>query len=105
MVKYAHDKGIYTITSTNGHFLHPDNARRLLNRDWIAFLYQLMVLPVMCMNSIARKRTDTVLQGAENLVQAKEMNSSTPHIVFQMLVAKPNEHQIEEVRRMASEIA
>ena len=28
MVRYAHQKGIYTITSTNGHFLHPENARK-----------------------------------------------------------------------------
>ena len=28
MVKYANAKGIYTITSTNGHFLHEENARK-----------------------------------------------------------------------------
>ena len=30
MVKYASDKGIYTITSTNGHFLNDDNARKTI---------------------------------------------------------------------------
>src|SRR5688500_17730381 len=28
MVKYAHKRGIYTITSTNGHFLNSENARK-----------------------------------------------------------------------------
>ncbi|MEM6726818.1 MAG: radical SAM protein, partial [Bacteroidota bacterium] len=30
MVKYASDRGIYTITSTNGHFLNDKNARRTI---------------------------------------------------------------------------
>ena len=30
MVKYAKDKGIYTITSTNGHFLNDDNAKKTI---------------------------------------------------------------------------
>ena len=30
MVQYASKKGIYTITSTNGHFLNDDNARRTI---------------------------------------------------------------------------
>jgi len=30
MVKYAHDKGIYTITSTNGHFLNKANAKKTI---------------------------------------------------------------------------
>ena len=30
MVTYAKQKGIYTITSTNGHFLNEENARRTI---------------------------------------------------------------------------
>lgn len=30
MVQYANQKGIYTITSTNGHFLDDENARRTI---------------------------------------------------------------------------
>jgi MoaA/NifB/PqqE/SkfB family radical SAM enzyme len=30
MVKYASDKGIYTITSTNGHFLNDANAKKTI---------------------------------------------------------------------------
>ena len=30
MVKYASDKGIYTATSTNGHFLNAENAKKTI---------------------------------------------------------------------------
>ena len=30
MVQYANQKGIYTITSTNGHFLNEDNAKKTI---------------------------------------------------------------------------
>ncbi|MFZ1562155.1 MAG: radical SAM protein, partial [Saprospiraceae bacterium] len=30
MVKYASSKGIYTITSTNGHFLNDENAKKTI---------------------------------------------------------------------------
>ena len=46
-----------------------------------------------------------MLQGARNVVRAKrEMNSKTPHIIFQFLVVKPNEHQIPDIYKLAAEI-
>ena len=32
------------------------------------------------------------------------MKSRTPHIIFQFLVVRPNEHQIDEIHRIAEEI-
>jgi radical SAM protein with 4Fe4S-binding SPASM domain len=34
----------------------------------------------------------------------RELNSNTPHIIFQFLVVKPNEHQIPEIYKLANEI-
>jgi radical SAM protein with 4Fe4S-binding SPASM domain len=106
MVKYAHDKGIYTITSTNGHFLHPENARKT-----VASGLDRIIISVdgATQEVYAQYRKDgqlkVVLEGARNLVEArKAAGTSTPHIVFQMLVVRPNEHQVEEVRRIAREI-
>jgi radical SAM protein with 4Fe4S-binding SPASM domain len=106
MVKYAHQKGIYTITSTNGHFLHPENARKTIESGLDRILISIDGATQEVYEQYRKEGVlSAVLQGAKNLVQAKkEMNSSTPHIVFQMLVVKPNEHQIEEVKRMAREI-
>ena len=42
---------------------------------------------------------------ARNIVKwKKELKSSTPHIIFQFLVVKPNEHQIPDIYRLAEEI-
>jgi len=46
-----------------------------------------------------------VIEGAKNMVEAKKkLNSLTPLLVFQFLVVKPNEHQIDEVYKLADEI-
>ena len=34
----------------------------------------------------------------------KKLKSSTPHVIFQFLVVKPNEHQIHEVKRIGNEL-
>jgi radical SAM protein with 4Fe4S-binding SPASM domain len=48
---------------------------------------------------------DKVLAGARNVVKwKKQLKSKTPFIVFQFLVVKPNEHQIDEVKKLAKEI-
>ncbi len=106
MVKYAHDKGIYTITSTNGHFLHPENARKTIASGLDRILISIDGSTQEVYEQYRKEgHLATVLEGARNLVKAKkEANSATPHIVFQMLVVKPNEHQIEEVRALAKEI-
>jgi len=106
MVKYAHDKGIYTITSTNGHFLNSANARKTIESG-----LDRMIISVdgttqeTYENYRIGGRLDVVLQGARNMVaMKKEMNSKTPHLIFQFLVVKPNEHQIGEIYELAEEI-
>ena len=48
---------------------------------------------------------DKVIEGAKNIVKwKKELKSKTPFVVFQFLVVKPNEHQIEDVKKLAKEI-
>ncbi|MEI2707516.1 MAG: hypothetical protein V9E96_00685 [Chitinophagaceae bacterium] len=50
-------------------------------------------------------KLDKVLEGAKNIVKwKKELKSKTPFIFFQFLVVKPNEHQIEEVKKLGKEI-
>jgi radical SAM protein with 4Fe4S-binding SPASM domain len=106
MVRYAHEKGIYTITSTNGHFLHPENARKTVASGLDRILISVDGATQDVYEQYRKEgELDKVLQGARNLVAAKrEARSATPHIVFQMLVVKPNEHQIDTVKALAKEI-
>lgn len=106
MVKYAHSRGIYTITSTNGHFLDPDNARKTVESGLDRILISVDGSTQEVYQQYRKEgKLSTVLEGARNLVRAKkDAGSNTPHIIFQMLVVRPNEHQIEDVRKLAKEI-
>ncbi len=106
MVKYANDKGIYTITSTNGHFLNDENAKKTIESG-----LDRMIISVdgttqeVYENYRKAGKLDNVLQGARNMVRwKKKMNSKTPHLIFQFLVVRPNEHQIPEIYKLAEEI-
>lgn len=106
MVKYAHDHNIYTITSTNGHFLNDKNAKKTVESG-----LDRMIISVdgttqeVYANYRKEGKLDVVLQGARNMVKwKKELNSATPHLIFQFLVVKPNEHQIDDIHALAKEI-
>ena len=46
-----------------------------------------------------------MIEGAERVVKWKRLlKSRTPHVVFQFLVVKPNEHQIPAARALAKRI-
>jgi len=106
MVNYAHKKGIYTITSTNGHFLNDKNSK-----DTIESGLDRMIISVdgttqdVYENYRKAGKLESVLQGARNIVKwKKKLKSKTPHTIFQFLVVKPNEHQIPEIYKLAKEI-
>lgn len=106
MVKYASGKGIYTATSTNAHFLKSEQAKATV----LSSLDRLII-------SIDGTSQDTyqsyrvggslekVIEGTEQILfWKKKLRSKTPHVVFQFLVVKPNEHQIPEVYKVATEM-
>jgi radical SAM protein with 4Fe4S-binding SPASM domain len=46
-----------------------------------------------------------VIEGTKRLVKwKKELKSKTPHLIFQFLVVKPNEHEIEQVKSLGKEL-
>lgn len=46
-----------------------------------------------------------MIEGTKRVLQWKKtLNSSTPHVIFQFLVVKPNEHQLEEVQTLAKDL-
>jgi radical SAM protein with 4Fe4S-binding SPASM domain len=106
MVQYAHQKGIYTITSTNGHFLSKENAERTVKSGLDRMIISVDGTDQDTYAAYRKEgKLEVVLQGARNMVEAKKkLGSSTPHLIFQFLVVKPNEHQIDEVYRLAEEI-
>jgi radical SAM protein with 4Fe4S-binding SPASM domain len=106
MVRYAADKRIYTITSTNGHFLNDDNARKTIESGLDRLIISVDgTTQDVYENYRKAGKLENVLQGARNVVKwKKELKSKTPHIIFQFLVVKPNEHQIPEIYELAKSI-
>lgn len=106
MVKYASGKGIYTATSTNAHYLNDANARRTVESglDRLIISIDGTTQEVYQQYRVGGK-LEKVLEGARNIMKwKKELKSQTPFVFFQFLVVKPNEHQIEDVKRLAAEI-
>ncbi len=106
MVAYANRKGIYTITSTNGHFLNDENAKKTIESGLDRLIISVDgTTQEVYENYRKAGKLQTVLKGAENVVKwKKKLHSNTPHVIFQFLVVKPNEHQIPDIFRLADEI-
>jgi radical SAM protein with 4Fe4S-binding SPASM domain len=106
MVKYATSKKIYTATSTNGHYLSEDNARRTVESG----LDRLIIsLDGTTQETYQQYRVggqiDKVLEGAARVVDwKKKLGSKTPFIIFQFLVVRHNEHQVAEVQALAKKM-
>lgn len=106
MVRYASKKGIYTATSTNAHYLTDQKAKETVESG----LDRLIISIDGTTQEVYEQyriggRLDKVLEGARNIVKwKKELKSTTPFVFFQFLVVKPNEHQLDEIRRIGKEV-
>lgn len=106
MVKYASQQKLYTATSTNAHYLTDDNAKKTIESglDRLIISIDGTTQDVYQQYRIGGK-LDKVLEGAKNIVKWKRaLKSKTPFIIFQFLVVKPNEHQIEQVKKISKDI-
>lgn len=106
MVAYANEKGLYTATSTNGHYLTEEMARRTVESGLCRLIISLdgTTQDVYQQYRVGGS-LDKVLEGARRVVSWKEkLRAPTPHIIFQFLVVRPNEHQVPDILRLAREI-
>ena len=105
MVKYASDKKIYTATSTNAHYLTNEIAKKTVESG----LDRLIISIDGTTQEVYQQyrvggNLEKVLEGTRNIVKwKKELKSKTPFIFFQFLGVKPNEHQVEDIKRLAKE--
>ena len=105
MVKYAHGKRIYTATSTNAHYLTDEVAKKTVESG----LDRLIISIDGTTQEVYQQyrvggNLEKVLEGTRNIIRWKrELKSKTPFIFFQFLVVKPNEHQVEAIKKLAKE--
>ena len=106
MVKYASEKGIYTSTSTNAHYLNEEQSAKTVESK----LDRLIIsIDGTTQETYEQYRIggslQKVIDGTKHIIAAKKrLKSKTPHIVFQFLVVKPNEHQLNDVQLLAKKL-
>ncbi len=106
MVSYANEKGLYTITSTNGHFLNDANCKSTIESGLDRIIISIDGLTQKTYESYRiGGNLENVIKGTENLIKwKKDLNSKTPHIIFQFLVVRHNENEIEDLYKLADQI-
>ena len=106
LVQYASSRKIYTSTSTNAHFLNPENAKATV----LSGLHRLIVSLDGTTQATYEKyriggNMNSVLEGIKTLVESKrKLNSKTPYIILQFIVFRTNENEVEAVKRLGKDL-
>ena len=106
MVKYAHAKKIFTSTSTNAHYLDDEISKKTIASGLDRLIISIDGTTQETYSSYRiGGNLEKVIAGTKNILKWKKLlKSKTPHVVFQFLVVKPNEHQINDVHVLAEEL-
>ena len=106
MVQYASQKNIYTATSTNAHYLDDENAKATVESG----LDRLIIsIDGTTQESYQSYRIGgdlkRVMDGTTNILKwKKELKSKTPHVIFQFVVFRQNEHEVEEIKKLGKQL-
>ncbi len=106
MVAFANAQGIYTITSTNAHYLNTESAKATVNSK----LNELIIsVDGSNQGSYSKYRVggqfEKVVEGTKHILQQKrELKSHFPHVVWQFIVFKHNESEIGTLKRLGKEL-
>jgi radical SAM protein with 4Fe4S-binding SPASM domain len=106
LVSQATARNIYTATSTNAHYLTEEMAEKTVQSG-----LQRLIISIdgttqqSYQNYRIGGKLAKVIEGTKNIIAAKKrLKAKTPHVIFQFLVVKPNEHQIADVKKLAKEL-
>lgn len=106
LIRSAKKRKIYTATSTNAHFIDENKAREIVASGLDRLIISIDGLTQKTYeNYRVNGKLNKVIEGTKHLIAAKkEAHSKTPHLIFQFLAVKPNEHEIHEVVKLGKEI-
>lgn len=105
-VRFAHEAGIYTSTSTNAMLLNSENARKLVESG----LDKLIVSVDGATQEVYEQyrkggKLERALEGIRFVQKWKQkLGSRTPFVEMQFIVFGTNEHQIPEVKMLAKSL-
>jgi len=105
MVNIASKHQVYTSTSTNAHYLNDANAKQTVESGLNRLIISIDGASQSTYESY-RKKGDLskVLEGTKNILKwRKKLKSSSPMVIWQFLVVKPNEHEVPKIKKLARE--
>jgi len=103
MVRYASSLKVFTVTSTNGHFLSEAIAEQIIDSGLHRLIISLDGTTQEVYEQYRKEgQLERVLEGTARVIAArKKRGRSLPEVFFQFLVVGPNEHQVPEARELA----
>mgnify|MGYP001184135965 CR=1 FL=1 len=106
LIKAAHKRKIYTATSTNAHFITESKAEEIVKSGLDRMIISIDGLTQDTYEQYRKQgKLEKVLEGTKHMVAAKQkMQRKTPHLIFQFLVVKPNEHEIDDVFKLGKKM-
>jgi radical SAM protein with 4Fe4S-binding SPASM domain len=105
MVAYAANNNIYTSTSTNAHFINSKNAEDIINSGISRIIISIDGTTQEVYEQYRKSgELAKVIEGTKALVAAKKKLKKNTQLVFQFLIVKPNEHQVEAVKTLGKEL-
>lgn len=102
LIQYANQKGIYTATSTNAHFLNDDTARKTI----VSGLKKIIIsIDGTDQDTYEKYRIggdyEKVVAGIRRLIHWRyKLNRRNPRIILQFLVFSTNQHQIQDIKKL-----
>jgi radical SAM protein with 4Fe4S-binding SPASM domain len=106
LFKEASDRNIFSVTSTNAHFISEKVADDIVDSG----LNKLIISIDGTTQEVYEQyrihgKLDKVLAGTREILAAKKRKlAKYPLVYFQFLVVKPNEHQIDDVEQLGKEM-
>ncbi|MDX1653546.1 MAG: radical SAM/SPASM domain-containing protein [Brumimicrobium sp.] len=106
LIKTAKKRNIYTATSTNAHFITKEKSYEIVESGLDRMIISIDGLTQETYEQYRKQgKLEKVIEGTKFMVEAKKaLKSSTPHLIFQFLVVKPNEHEVENVFKLGKEM-
>jgi radical SAM protein with 4Fe4S-binding SPASM domain len=103
MIRYASERDIRTVTSTNAQFLKDKTYTEAILKSGLSTL--IVAVDSACDHGYESYRRggrlDTALSGLQQLVETKKRIGSSTLINMRMVIMKSNEHELPTIRRLA----
>ncbi|TVQ82431.1 MAG: radical SAM protein [Bacteroidetes bacterium] len=106
MIKMTNNTGLYTVISTNGHFLNKTNCLKIIESGLDRLIISLDGIDANTYNHYRINGVfDKVVEGIRIMAKSKKkVGKNNPLLVVQMLVNKTNENQTEATKKFVKQL-